>query len=91
MGVVTPQRCTTATCGKLIFFAVTEAGKRMPVDYDSAGAEGGTLAVRDDGGVMRCRVLNPPATPLQPGEHRGTSHYVTCARPADHRRPPARP
>jgi hypothetical protein len=81
--VTAPVPCTT--CGTLIFFAVTEKGKKMPVDYESSGREGGTLGVRKDGETMRCRVLPSPPVP-GPGEKLGTSHYVTCNRPDDHRR-----
>lgn len=82
-----PEVCKTQSCQALIDFAETEAGKMMPVDRDSIGRPGGTLAVRvGDGGALFCRTLASPTAELRPGEKLGTSHYVTCKRPAEHRR-----
>ena len=80
-------RCKVTGCGAAIIWAMTEpGGKPMPVDADSAGAEGGTLAVWRAGGrpnaVLFCRVL-PPGEDPDPGrgEHRGTAHWATCTHP----------
>ena len=79
--------CKAAGCGAEIDFARTQAGKMMPVDRATAGQPGGTLAVwRGTDGDLYCRTLRTPAEELEPGEILGTSHYVTCNRPAVFRR-----
>lgn len=75
------------TCRAEIDWAATvQTGAMMPVDHDSAGAEGGTLAVwRTDDGKLWCRALRKGE---QPGgtEKRGTAHWSTCPTREEHRR-----
>jgi hypothetical protein len=53
--------------------------KAQPVDHDSAGKEGGRLALWRDPqtGVLMFRYLSKK-NPLRPGEKLGTSHWGTC-------------
>jgi hypothetical protein len=62
-----------------IDWARTGSGSLMPVDHDSAGREGGNLAVWREGprGDLQCRVLKKDEVP-GPGEVLGTNHWGTC-------------
>jgi hypothetical protein len=70
-------RTRTCDCGATIFFAMTEAGKRMPVDRDTAGQADGNLAVWQDGGRVRCRMVKPGDV-LGTAERRFMSHFGNC-------------
>jgi hypothetical protein len=78
--------CEEDGCGIMLDFARTAAGKRMPVDRDSAGNPGGNLAVWRQGGRLMCRVLRKGEDPGL-GETWGTAHFVTCKNPERFRRP----
>lgn len=66
------------SCGKPIDWAKTTQGKLTPVDTDSAGVEGGNLAVwRGPKGQLFCRVLTKDEAPWA-NEKWGTSHWATC-------------
>jgi hypothetical protein len=74
------------SCLAEIEWAVTEAGKAMPVDVGEA--PGGNLAVGYPSGrsrgAFRVRVLVGCEEP-QPGERRTVSHYATCPHSAEWR------
>jgi hypothetical protein len=83
--------CRSGNCPGQIDFALSvpqdgERPSRMPVDHASADRPGGNLAVwRDQGGVLRFRVLRAGETPGR-GEHLGLSHFASCAEPGVWRR-----
>lgn len=60
-------------------------GAAMPVDHNSAGVLGGTLAVWRDGDRLLCRAMKK-GDELQPGERLGTAHWGTCPSAMNHRR-----
>jgi hypothetical protein len=72
-----PLQTRRCACGATIFFAMTEAGKRMPVDRDTLGQPDGNLAVWQDGGKIRCRVVKPGDV-LGTAERRFLSHFGNC-------------
>ena len=79
-----PVKCSS--CPAMVDFAVTETGKLMPVDHDSAGDSDGNLEVwRDELGHLRCRVLIMDEA-LAPGRQRGVVHWSTCTDPGAYRR-----
>lgn len=74
------------SCKAQIDWALLPSGKQHPVDHDSAGRPGGTLAVkRLDDGSLTARVLKAGDQLLE-DEKRGTSHFVTCPNASQHRR-----
>jgi hypothetical protein len=74
-----------SSCRKLVDWAVTPAGKPMPVDADSMDQPSGNLAVKCVGGRLRCRVLKAGESP-DPDEHRGMAHWATCEHADSHRK-----
>lgn len=71
------------SCKKPIIWAVTEAGKRMPVDVESSAL--GNVRLRErDGDVPLAVVLKPAEMFGKTGLR--TSHFVTCPDAADWRR-----
>lgn len=75
---------TCKSCGTEIYWTVTEAGKRMPVDV--APSSEGTIRLTSDGKTTWSRVLKGD-------ELKGTSplllhrsHFATCRNAATHRR-----
>jgi hypothetical protein len=70
-------RTRTCDCGATIFFAMTAADKRMPVDRNTLGRPDGNLAVWQDGGRVRCRVVKPEDE-LGTAERRFMSHFGNC-------------
>jgi hypothetical protein len=71
-------RC--GSCGALIAWVRTAAGKRMPIDFEPT--EDGNVVIEPDGVV---HVLKAGEFPV-PGEARHTSHFATCPKAAEHRR-----
>ena len=76
------------SCRRLVYWAHTPAGKRMPVDAEPS--EGGRLVLTYSRRANRLLVEQ-----LQPAKHEATrrrylSHFVTCPH-ADHFRRPAAP
>lgn len=73
-------RCST--CGAQMFFALTPAGKRIPIDLEPR-ADGNLVIRRPENG----KVIAVPAKDAQPGETiRHVSHFATCSEAASHRR-----
>lgn len=62
---------TCRSCGAEIIWALTDSGKRMPVDAEPV--EGGNLRLIPDGDVVRVEVVMGGGAPLQ---HR--PHFATC-------------
>lgn len=84
-----PQAVECRTCGALMFWAVTPAGRRMPVD--AGPTPDGTLVLslhhdasgRPELHLETWRADEPKhAAP----RNRYTSHFATCAQAAQHRR-----
>lgn len=76
--------CTS--CGKAIDWTRSAAGQLMPVDVDSAGKDGGNLAVtRHPNGDLTSRVITADA-PLGEGEVLGLAHWASCPKARAHRR-----
>jgi hypothetical protein len=83
------ERCRTQTCNAPIVWARTAGGKLMPVDAEPSAD--GNVRLWDQQGFVWARVVSaddaermrrdPLAVPLR------TSHFVTCSRPADWRKP----
>ena len=75
-------RCSS--CGAPIVWAVTDAGKRIPVDVATSAR--GNLALVSEwtqgGTVLRASVVKPGDVPLC-----HLSHFATCVNAALHRRP----
>lgn len=63
------------SCGAPIVWALTEKGKRMPLDADAGATEGVRYRVVD-GDAIRC-VDNEPGH---------ISHFATCPNSAQHRK-----
>ncbi len=71
------------SCGRLVIWAVTKNGKRMPVD--ASPTSDGTIAL-DEGpdGAVKASVAGPAPELLW--EPRYTSHFATCPEAARWRR-----
>lgn len=67
------------SCGASIVWAITAAGKRMPVD--AAPSPAGNLVLEGDA----VRVV--PSADMFDKRPRHTSHFVTCPQAAQHRKP----
>lgn len=65
-----PASCRS--CGARIYWVVTDAGRRMPVDCDAEGTTRPFVPVPGDG---------------EPQDGRGVSHFATCPQAAAHRKP----
>ena len=78
-----PKPCTS--CGALILWAMTLAGKRMPVDAISDDA--GNLRLVQEAGQLVARITPPTqTTSLFDAEPRYRSHFATCPNADAHRR-----
>ncbi len=78
VGAGVPDVCEL--CGRDIVWAVTPAGKRMPLDperLDEDDARGNVGVRRDHHGRVLARVLSA-AEPLRAGEWRAVPHFATC-------------
>ncbi len=71
-----PRSCRS--CGAPIYWALTEAGKRMPVDADPSPAGTCVLTLEDRG--LRVAVLTDHALDFarRNGRALRTSHFATC-------------
>lgn len=69
----------SCSCGARIVFAVTEHGKRMPVD-ELPAADGNVELEERAGGVLLARVLGKSAAAAarDAGRELYTSHFATC-------------
>lgn len=74
-------RC--ASCGADVFWAITPAGKRMPVDPNPV-PDGNVAIYRDHLGALRARVLRAGEQPSA-YERRGVAHFATCPHADRHR------
>lgn len=74
------------SCGAPIFWAITEAGRRMPVD-EAPVPDGNVTVIEDDSdaGVPIVRVLGATRDLFASGPLY-VSHFVTCPDAAEHRR-----
>jgi hypothetical protein len=75
------ERRTCAACGASIFFAQTERGKRIPIDWDPV--DGGNIRLDGQMAVVESKRSRGMA-PLDGGP-RYTSHFATCPQAADFR------
>lgn len=90
-----PAKSTCDSCGDPIIWAVTEAGKRMPVDVEPT--ETGNLILSGQGQILTVTVVSK--TGRYPGQKLNTSHFATCKHAKRHRKqvtarpvtPPAMP
>lgn len=73
------------SCGLVIVYALTENGKRMPVDEHPTGDDGNLVLIRRAGKVM----VVPYDEKKHAGWARRVSHFASCAFAAEHRK--ARP
>lgn len=72
-----------STCSEHIVWAVTETGKRMPVDAAMRN-DGNVRLVREPDGTVRA-IVGAITDPLY-GGHGFVSHFATCGQAAQHRR-----
>lgn len=75
------MRARCRSCGAPIWWAVTEAGKRIPLDEPDG--VGNLIAWRDHLGYLRARSNPDPG----PGEYLARSHFATCPHADAHRKP----
>jgi len=68
-----PARCRS--CGAPIWWAMTLAGKRMPVDAEPASDGNLALYFRGDTGELMCAVATAAA---ERAGDRWVSHFATC-------------
>lgn len=78
-----PSTCRSRTCGARIRWVVTEAGKRMPLDYDPS-PDGNVIAVEVKG-ERRARVLGSPSD-VPEGTQAWRSHFASCVEPQVYRK-----
>lgn len=81
-GTDVSARC--GSCHAEIVWAKTTTGASMPLDADPT-PEGNVAAHRNDQGELIARVLKA-GDEVAPWEHRGTSHFQTCADADKHRK-----
>lgn len=77
---------TCRSCQARIVWAVTTAGKRMPLDAEPVERDGAVLAAHRTGPDQALAVRPiTPTTDLWPDEHPARSHYATCPNADQHR------
>lgn len=85
------ERCRTEECQAPIVWARTRAGRLMPVDAEPVGESGGgTVWLIAKQGFVRAYVApDDKLWPLNQDQKAAlrTSHFATCQRAADWRRP----
>lgn len=74
-----PKQSKCRSCGAPIYWAITEADKRMPVDVDKVDNGNVELAIDARTGTIKARVV-------EPGPGRRLSHFVTCPNAGAHRK-----
>jgi hypothetical protein len=72
--------CRSSECGRPIFFARTELGANMPLDY-LPNEHGNVYLEERDGRVVAIVSSNPPADAA-----RYMPHFATCPKAQEHRR-----
>lgn len=75
---------TCRSCGAAIVWALTTAGKRIPLDADAAG----TVVMAEAGGLVP-HETTPDGTAIvraEPGAFGMRTHFSTCPNAAAHRR-----
>jgi hypothetical protein len=75
---------TCRSCGAPIWWAITEKGRRMPLDPPGTHPDPNLYAWRDHVGILHVGAENP-ATIASLTET--TSHFATCPNADQHRRP----
>lgn len=75
-----------SSCGAPIVWAITAAGKRMPLDPEPVAPEGAILAAhrRADGALEVRHVTS--SLEMWPDEHPARTHYATCPNADQHRK-----
>lgn len=73
------------SCDAEIVWAVSEAGKRMPLDAKPFPGGNVEMIGADAAGTPVARVLSPGA-PNETGADRHVSHFATCAQAGSWRR-----
>ncbi len=81
--------CRSAACRAPIRMVTLDTGAEMPVDVEPSPA-GNMALVRVPGGGWRMHVLQAGEDP-QDDPRRWTSHFATCSRAGDHRKPKPKP
>lgn len=75
------------SCGEPITWALTEAGKAIPlVNHPVEAGHGNLAVVREASGQLRARTITAKR-PLEEHEHVGRSHFADCPSAQKHRRP----
>lgn len=77
--------CRSKRCASEIVWAITERGRKMPVDV-APSPEGTVELFVDRGGDLQCRVRRQS---VLPGTELRTSHFATCAEADRYRGPKA--
>lgn len=72
-----------SSCGAPIVWAITEAGKRVPLDAKPIRI---AIVARDNDGA---EILDNGARVIARGENGYVSHFATCPNAAAHRKPRA--
>lgn len=78
------QLARCRSCGANIYWVKTESGKSMPVD--AMPVPDGNIIFIDE----RAHVLKKDHEPIEEGQNRYVSHFVTCKYADKHRRIVAR-
>jgi hypothetical protein len=73
------------SCGAPVLWAVTDGGRRMPVDRDPAPAGNLVIADRHPDGTPHMTVVDPEQL-LLGDPPRYLSHFVTCPHANEHRK-----
>ena len=76
------EKCRS--CGSGIIWAITQTGKRIPVDADPT--PDGSVRLVDEDGTVYARVRNKNHAKDPTGTTLRTSHFATCPHAADWRK-----
>lgn len=79
------------SCGAPIVWALTRAGRNMPLDFDPSTTPTSLRAWRDPHGRLQVRDIDGAGSTEIPTDARhATSHWATCPNAAQHRKPKRR-
>lgn len=78
---------TCRSCDAPIVWALTENGKKMPVDADRNDSDG-NVTLAEENGELLARVFPTPEARTE-GQAGYTSHFATCPNANEFRRPRA--